>query len=229
MNQNLYQDTLWKSDYNLSSMKSFRTRRWESSDQLPNNLTKTFWQLRSNVKYLSFLECKKMELFFFGLPEIEMQYLFDAPGVLDDKLFIDLLRANRFLQTNNVLSQEVLLQRLRVLQAIESRPIWSKNLLYTFKGNLKYEIQHIRVAIRKVKKFSGWVRNSSAVGSKSKSKILGYDPEIFGVVLDEDNDYFRYLTTPVLDSSFPGILGITIEEIDPQLLKSLLILKMSSF
>jgi hypothetical protein len=161
-----------------------------------------------------------MELFFTGLPEIEMQYLFDAPGVLSDELFIDLLRAKRSLQKNSGLAPELLLQRLRVLQTILRRPIWSENLLYTYRGNLKYEIQHIRVAIRKVKKFSGWVRNSSAVGSKSKSKTSGYNPEIFGVIIDEDFDYLRYLLTPILDSYFPEVLGINIEEIDPQLLSS---------
>lgn len=230
MNQNfLNQDTLWKSEYNLKSLRSFRIRRWESSDQLPNNLTKTFWQLQTNVSYQKFLECKKLELFLKGLPLEELQCLFDAPGVLDDELFTSLLRAKNDLRLNLMKEEHeiqlLLLRRLRVLQLILGLPLWSQNLLYTYKGNLKYELQLVRVAIRKVKKFSGWVRNSSAVGSKRKSRDLGYNPEIFGVILDEEFDYYSILMTPELDYLIPGTPEFTIKDLDPLLLKSFLHLK----
>lgn len=204
---NPYQDTLWESVSNLKPKDSFRLRHWESSDQRPNSSTKTFWQLKVRGKYFTWLEMQKMEHFYNGLSVGELSALVDAPGSLSDLLWIDLLRAKRFHLTNHEGNLDQLEKRLQVMQLSRGQSPWTKNLLYTYRGTVRYQLLQQRVAIGKVKKFSGWVRNSSAVGSKKKSKGTGYEPETFGVIKDESFDYFPLLVTPQLDLTFPGLLG----------------------
>jgi hypothetical protein len=52
----------------------------------------------------------------------------------------------------------------------------------------------IRRSIRKVKKYSGYVRNSSAVGSKQFAKISPIIPERFEWISYEEIDYYEFLT-----------------------------------
>lgn len=147
-----------------------------------------------------------MESFFGGLPDFEMQALVDAPGVITDPLYVDLMRAYALLQPSHSGQQELLLQRLQRLQSLLGDSPWSENLLYTYQGNLKYELVLSRAPIRKVRKFSGWVRNSSAVGSKRKSGLIELDPEIFETYVDvEDMNFYNYLTCEDPDFDDLGI------------------------
>jgi hypothetical protein len=199
---------LWKSSHGDLTSGPIRTYRWKSSIQQPNNSTETFWVLKSNVRISKFLECKKLEHFLQGIPIKEMQALFDAPGVISDNLFLDLLRSkNSLLSLNDQLQilsrNKLLLQRLQGLQSMLGITCWTVNLLYTYLGDLKYELVLLRVPIRKVKKFSGWVRNSSAVGTK-RSRGKSLDTEIFESSLIEEFDYYHFLISEELDFSLLG-------------------------
>lgn len=187
-----YSNVLWKSEKKLISRR-FKTYRWKSSVQQPNELTETFWELQSEQRLSTFLECKKLELFLNGLDSIEYQCLVDAPGFFSDRLFLELMRALASWPSSRLnVQREYLLQKLEPLQSMLCRPVWSKNLLYTYLGNLDYRLQHIRVPIGKVNKFSGWVRNSSAVGSKSPRTISFLEPESQDRLMDSDIDYYSY-------------------------------------
>jgi hypothetical protein len=52
----------------------------------------------------------------------------------------------------------------------------------------------VRKSIRKVKKYSGYVRNSSSVGSKKFSKTSNHIPETFEWSSYEELDYYEFLT-----------------------------------
>lgn len=187
-----YSNVLWKSDRKLNSRR-FMTYRWKSSVQQPNELTETFWELHTEQRLSTFIECKKLELFLNGLDSTEFQGLVDAPGFFSDRLFLELMRALASCQNSKLdVQREYLLQKLEPLQSILHRPVWSKNLLYTYLGVLDYRLQLVRAPIGKVNKFSGWVRNSSAVGSKSKRTISRLDPEIQERLMDSDFDYYTY-------------------------------------
>jgi hypothetical protein len=122
-------------------------------------------------------------------------------------MFIELLRSKA---SYPFLSSELQLQKLQVLQKLLGTTVWTQNLLYTLSGNLRYELKHIRVPIRKVKKFSGWVRNSSAVGSKKSSGNSGYSPETDGIIIDEEVDFFSYFSSDRIDFDDLGIPAETL-------------------
>lgn len=203
MTESLYSLTLWKSEKSRSPYFK-RTFRWSSSDQLPNSLTFTFWELDSDQKFLTFLECKKMEHFYQVLSDEEFGALIDAPGFFSDRLYLDLLQAKAELQSSrawkeNNLTKDLLEQKLQRLQLMLGRPVWNLNLLYTYIGVVNYRLAQIRVPIGKVKKFSGWVRNSSAVGSKRRTGSLEILPEIQESISFVELDYFSYFMAPKLD------------------------------
>jgi len=182
-----------------------RIYSWKSSNQQPNSTTETFWVLQTNVRVSKFLECKKLEHLLIGLSGFELQSLLDAPGVFRDRLFIDSLRAlASFDLKDKQVSRLQLVARLQRLRSCLGLSHWNLNLLYTYLGNLKYELTEVRVPIRKVKKFSGWVRNSSAVGSKrSLKRDLEY--EIFDTLLTEEIDYLPFLVSKELDFNLLGL------------------------
>lgn len=186
-------------------LKSFRTLTWNSSNNLPETATKTFWRIDTNVRKFNFIEYLKMEHFFFGL-NLELQRsLFDAPGVLSDDLFVELLIAKQ-----QVENQELLLQRLNILRKLQGKKEWNLNLLFTLRGNLSFRMWEVRSAIRTATKFSGYVRNSSAVGSKSPKSLIIPEPE----TLEWNNvvkiDFLSFLTVGEFTSGPSGDIFLTL-------------------
>lgn len=133
------------------------------------------------------------------LNEVEYRLLLDSPGVLEDNLFFDALRA---WQTN--IPREILWKRLETLQNIIGSDIWSPNLYYTLSGSVRFEIFELRSSIRKVQKYSGYVRNSSSVGTKKSQQRNVPEPEIFEWSNDVEIDYFLFLSVGELDPGIPG-------------------------
>jgi len=181
------------------NLRNFRTFKWNSSNQLPDTATKTFWQVRTLMHQFKFIEVMKMKQYFGELPLTEMKCLYDAPGYLTDQLFVELLLAK---QKN--IPEDILLQRLNFLQKLTGRRIWSKNLYFSQLGNLNYELHEFRQAIRKANKYSGYVRNSSAVGSKRSNRISIPEPEIVEWSLTEELDFFHFLTVGEFSSGTSG-------------------------
>jgi hypothetical protein len=134
----------------------------------------------------------------------EYRWLLDVPGVLEDDLFIDALRAWK-----TDVPKHILWQRLSMLQRMLQLPQWSTNLYYTYNGVVKYELEEYRVPIRKVIKYSGYVRNLS---SKDKGSLgtVRPEPEIFEWNFDVKIDYFLFLTVGEFDSGLPGSLAFAL-------------------
>lgn len=173
-----------------SEHKVFRKLQWRSSNNTANSLTETFWSVRTNFRLFTFVEYWKMKMFLFDLPVDEQRMIFDAPGVLNDKLFFEAMLAKR-----SGIEESLLLQRVNNLQKLLGRDIWSFHLFNTKTGVIRYEIQELRRSIRQAKKYSGYVRNSSSVGSKRGFGTVKSDPETFEWnPLIEEIDYYRYLT-----------------------------------
>jgi hypothetical protein len=182
-----YQIILEESRRGNPRIGGFRTRRWDSANQQPNQLTKTFWELETNYRFTKFLQVLQMQLLFNGsIPLVEMRALLDSDAVLlTDDLWIDTLSVIN----SRVVSRDTALKRMQLLQSLLGvSPIWTQNLLYTYLGNLKYTLMEIRVPIGKVKKFSGWVRSSSAVGSKRTSVRIDLD----GETVENFNDEWKF-------------------------------------
>lgn len=133
------------------------------------------------------------------LNETEYKLLLDSPGVLEDNLFFDALRA-----WNTEVPDRILWKRLEILQGLLGTDIWNPNLYFTLNGTVRYEIYEMRSSIRKAQKYSGYVRNSSAVGSKRSSQKNVPEPEIFEWNNDVEIDYFLFLSVGELDPGTPG-------------------------
>lgn len=182
-------------------LRNFRTFSWRSSNQISNTLTETFWIVKSPQRKFTFIEYLQMKELLIGLPRTEYRALLDAPGVLEDDLFVSALRAKHF-----GVPEKVLWQRLRLVQKLLGRQPWEPNLVYTYDGCFVYELEEVRRSIRKVKKYSGFVRNASAVGSKRKTSMFTPEPESFEWNTDMELDYFNFLSVGEFNSGLPGIV-----------------------
>jgi hypothetical protein len=149
----------------------------------------------------TFIKYLKMKHLLGFCSVIENRLLFDAPGVLSDNLFTSALRAKY-----SGVQLNILLQRIKSLQSILQQEHWSANLYYTYDNCVAYEFTEIRRSIRKVKKYSGYVRNPSSVGSKRFSKDFAITPETFEWNTNEELDFFEFLTVGKFSGSHLEIL-----------------------
>lgn len=198
--------TILEKSVSAGRVKHFRTHKWRSSNNLANTLTETFWNVKTPIRKHTFIEYLQLKTFLGYSSQLEVRLCYDAPGVLNDHLFLDALRAR---QTGVELN--TLLQRMQYLQQLLERPVWSKNLYHTYDKCFVYEIEEIRRSIRKVKKYSGYVRNSSAVGSKRSSNSPKPEPEIFEWTTNEELDYFQFLSVGEFDSGPSGVMRFTLK------------------
>lgn len=187
-------------------LENFRTFTWKSSSHLSNTLTETFWNIRTPQRKHTFIQYLQLKVLLGRCNLFETRMCYDAPGVLRDDLFIDALRAWK-----TDVPRNILWQRLQFLQRIEQRSEWSENLYYTWSNVFVYECEEIRRSIRKVTKYSGYVRNSSQVGSKRNSGFSRPEPEIFEWNSNERKfDYYHFLTVGEFNSGDPGNVIFTL-------------------
>jgi hypothetical protein len=151
----------------------------------------------------TFIEYLKLKFFLGQASSLEARCLFDAPGVLRDNLYLSALRAK-----DAGVPLDILLQRIIFLQQLLRSKLWNKNLFDTYDGCIKYKLFEVRRPIRKVKKYSGYVRNPSAVGSKRTTLTVKHVPETFEWFDCEEIDFFDFLTVgrfsgPALEIVFP--------------------------
>lgn len=189
---------LFESVHGLN-LRNFRIHRWNSSNNLPDSATKTFWQVRSLQKKFKLIEFLKMKHLYFGLSLDETRCLMDAPGVLNDDLWVSAVIAK-----NTGMNFELLEDRLNILQSFLGQREWTYNLFFSISGQMKFQIQEIRQATRSATKFSGYVRNSSAVGSKSSKRLGTPEPESVEWIDTEKIDFLRFLTVGEFASGTPG-------------------------
>ena len=179
---------LWESR-SVLPLKNFRNLQWRSSKQIADTPTETLWKVRTNFRLITFLKYLKMRHFYIGLPINLQRCMYDAPGVLKDDQYLALLQAKMM-----GVPMDELENRLQRLQRLTGQPIWEMNLLSTFEGVLSYEISEILKPIRKGKKYSGYVRNSSTVGSKRGFGGQKPEPETFEWNTESTIDYLTYFS-----------------------------------
>lgn len=179
---------LWESRTERK-LKNFRILTWRSSKQIADTPTETIWKVATNFRLMTFIKYLKMKHFYIGLPMNLQRLMFDFPAVLRDDQYLALLQAK-----NMNVPMDILEQRLQQLQRLLGQPIWEMNLLRTFDGVLSYEINEILKPIRKGKKYTGYVRNSSVVGSKRGFGKPKPEPETFEWNTESTIDYLTYFS-----------------------------------
>jgi hypothetical protein len=84
--------------------------------------------------------------------------------------------------------------------------LWNWNFLYALENQFLYELRLVVRETRKVKKYSGYVRTPSAVGSKRRSSILEIESldEMESASLIEEDDFLEFFLSPTEDYSLLG-------------------------
>jgi hypothetical protein len=198
--------TILEQSHHGERLKSFRTHQWKSSNNLPNDSSETFWSIKSPARKFTLIKYLQLKVLMGKASFVELSCCYDATGVLKDDLFIDALRAWKTDVPSNILWQ-----RLQLLQRWLGLPEWSENLYYTLDKSVNYELQLTRRTIRKVKKYSGYVRNSSAVGSKRTSKVFIPEAESFEWNYNVEIDFYSYLTVGEFNSGLSGVVDFTLK------------------
>jgi hypothetical protein len=204
----LTSNILEESVKDLHGKDPFRTMTWKSSNNPSNKLVSTFWQIETNFRKFKFIEYLKLRNFLFDLDPLLLRCLYDAPSVLSDNLYIDLLKAKSVIGLT-----PILMERLNILMRMENKTEWSKNLFFTYDNVLKFRISEIRSAIRPTAKFSGYVRNISAIGTKKVLPVRP-DPETNEWNDVVQIDFLRFLTVGEFTTGTPGD-NVLILKIDP--------------
>lgn len=187
--------------------KNFKKKfRLGSSNNRADNLSKTFWSVQTNVKRFTLLRYLKMKALMGLCSDLEYRVLLDWSGVLEDILFIDALRAR-----NEGVPLETLFQRVAWVQKLDNMIPWGINLYFTLDNVVSYNIEEVRMTIRPVKKFSGYVRNSSSVGTKSKSTIYVPEPESFEWKEDVKKDFYTFFSVGEWNSGASGNFVLTLK------------------
>jgi len=76
---------------------------------------------------------------------------------------------------------------------------------------MKFSIEEIRKSIRPADKYSGYVRNSSSVGSKSSNKLVRPEPETPEWIDTKEIDFLEFLTVGEFTSGIaPGSILFTL-------------------
>lgn len=184
----------------------FRTYSWKSIDIISEiSKTEAFYVLKTNVRFSRFLECKKLDHFLNGLDLSEFSAILAIPGVLNDRIWTDLLRAKDSLLSAGIAENraiQILLERARPLRSALGWTDWSFHLLNTYLGNLKYELVQTEERIRKVKKYSGYIKTPSAAGSKRFSfGVEDLDLETSDKGYWYERDFYSYFISPTEDFS----------------------------
>jgi len=158
------------------------------------------------MKKFKLIEFWKMKFFFDAPSLLEWRSAIDAPGFLTDDLFVAAIAAKKVVR-----NEKVLLHRLQILQRLLGRKEWSRNLYFTVSGVVKYTLQEVRLTIRPADKYSGYVRNSSAVGSKRSQRKASLEPETTEWQSVEKIDFLEFLTVGEFTTGIqPGSIFFTL-------------------
>jgi len=143
-----------------------RTLRWASSTVSKNNPGKTFWVIETLLRKGKLLAFLKERLLRGEASQIEIQCILDEPGTLRDQLFY-----NSLLAKNNLgVPLDILRPRMKTLSSVFGliSPL-SESKYQEWLKRFPILIREYDNPTRPPKKFSGYVRNASSVGSKRRT------------------------------------------------------------
>jgi len=182
-----------------------RSYVWRSSFKSTNKSEESFVALRTNVRLSRFLEFKKLEFILMGFQEEEeLQNLFDSPGFFSDSLFLNLMEAFASLDEVKEEESNEVMNRFNSIRLLLGKPRWDFNLYFTYLGNIRYEWNIVMRPIRPFKKYSGYVKSPSTVGSKRRTEILEVSAETADLTLFEKRSFTSFLLSKELDFNLLG-------------------------
>lgn len=191
--------TIISKSASTKKLKGFRTIVWESSNNIPNKSAKTFWIIRSNFKRHTYIKYLKLKVLFGSPSKEDQRCLFDLNEIFKDEIFLATLSVIR----NFNIKKEIVFERMATLRRFFGEVPETPNDLWTLEGAIAFEREERRVSIRKAKKYSGYVRNISSLGTK-KQQGSRPEPEISEWNNKLSFDFIRYLSVGEFSSGQPG-------------------------
>jgi len=171
---------------------SFFTTTWKSnSSNAEVSRQESFWHVRSSSTMEATVKLLR-NLYFWKEIEFTPEFLdlcFSNNAFLRDIEFNVLLA---LLAETELSREEIAIRSKRALEILGKKSNFDKNDFFRRKHSMYILAELERRAIRPSKKYSGWVRNSSSVGSKRKSKIFIPEP-LLGEYSEEMFDEYKIL------------------------------------
>lgn len=188
-----------------------RTFRWRSLSTISEiTRTESFWKIKTNVRLQTALSFMKL-LFIWGkLTNRLQQVILDHPGTLQDPIF----RALAVAKVQTGIPLEELVDRLtRLKLLLGGQNLYQNGLIPQWSGAIVIEISEETFPIRPFKRFSGYVRNSSSVGSKRGNKFTFEPiPEKFSTERFEEYEFIYEAITVGEVVSRSGNLSVTLKK-----------------
>jgi len=170
--------------------RSFMTFKWRANC-LPSEITRSeaFWHVRSTFNEDAMIRYLRLKYFWNELQGEQIELAFDHPRFLRSVEFNVLLA---LLANTELTRLEISIRAERALSVLNRKSEFRFNLLSTWDQNIRLVAERETRTIRPHKRFSGWVRNASALGSKHKTKVFIPDP-LFEEYPEESFDEFEFL------------------------------------
>jgi len=166
--------------------------------------SKTFWNVWSTVEESTMLKFLRLRVFWGIATNQEMEFSMSHPKFLSQMEINVLLTA---LATTGLRREEIIERWQRINQILGRKTNFHKHLLAQWENNMAISGSTSLGPIGKHKAFSGWVRNSSAVGSKRS--VASSIPEPLSEEFAENNfDEFEFLLKAISVGSIESNLGI---------------------
>jgi len=188
--------------------RGFHSFSWKNTN-LSSELTRSesFWRVRSTFSKSKTVRFLRLKFFWGELSPEEQQLAFDSPGFLNDVEFNVMLALLAEQQT----TREKIQQRVeKALRLIGKKSHFRKELIRQWENNIFLTAKESKRPIRPHKAYSGWVRNSSSVGSKRKSKFFIPDPiseDFDDATFDEYEFLYKLASVGKLDTNL-GVLRL---------------------
>lgn len=154
--------------------KGFVTIKWKASSTNSEITRKeSFWHVRSTFAEEALLNFLRLKYFWNELTDQETILAFDNPRFLKSIEFNVLLTV---LASTEYSRTEISEASNKVSRILGRKSKFSKSLLPQWENNIFLVAERTERPIRPSKKYSGWVRNSSSVGSKRQAKFFIPEP-----------------------------------------------------
>jgi len=172
------------------SKRTFMTFKWRANC-LPSEITRSeaFWHVRSTFNEDSTLRFLRLMYFWNQLSDEAIELAFDHPRFLRSVEFNVLLKT---LATTELTRLEIMGRMERALSILNRKSEFRELLLPQWINNIHLVAERETRSIRTHKRFSGWVRNASSIGSKHRSDVFIPEP-LLEDYPEESFDEFEFL------------------------------------
>jgi hypothetical protein len=182
---------------------SLHVLRWGSSTNSKYKSGKTSWVIESPWRKQTFLHFMKTKYLWGLATPMEAQMLLDEPGSLRDTLFLQSLLAKE----ENRVPLSILWPRIGILDQLGYKSFINFKVFDDLERRFVFRVTEYDHRLRPPKKYSGYVRSPSGVGSKRGLPRREPVPAISVEEYALESDFLGFLTV----GSFMGTTQFSLQ------------------